>query len=114
MGMDSNTVIGFILLGLLLFVYLYTSTKGSQELQRQKQRYDDSVAAVKAIQDANARLKDTSKNSTVAPDTTGFNPALSGTEKTLVVENEVMKVVFTNRGGQPKQVTLKNYKAFDS
>ncbi len=44
MGMDRNTVIGFVLLGLLLFAYLYISTKNSQELQKQKQLYDDSVA----------------------------------------------------------------------
>ena len=102
MGMDRNTVIGFVLLGLLLFTYLFISTKNSQELQRQKQLIEDSVARVKALQDANAKLHDTSQNKSRIVDTTGFNRALSGSEKLLEVENDVMKVVFTNKGGQPK------------
>ena len=44
MGMDRNTVIGFVLLGLLLFAYLYNSTKNSQELQKQRQLMEDSIA----------------------------------------------------------------------
>jgi YidC/Oxa1 family membrane protein insertase len=115
MGMDRNTVIGFVLLGLLLFTYLFISTKNSQELQRQKQLFQDSVARVKALQDANTKLHDTAQNkSVVVVDTTGFNRALTGSEKTLEVENDVIRVTFSNKGGQPKVVELKKYKSFDS
>ena len=113
MGMDRNTVIGFVLLGILLFVYLFISTKNSHELQRQRQFYDDSVAKVKLQQDAQARLQDSLKNKNVAVDTTGINRAISGTEKFFTVENELIKVIFTNKGGQPKEVQLKNFKSFD-
>lgn len=37
-----------------------------------------------------------------------------GTEKLDSVENDVMKVVFTNKGGFVKHVVLKNYKSYDS
>jgi YidC/Oxa1 family membrane protein insertase len=117
MGMDKNTVIGFVLLGLLLFVYLFISTKNSQELAKQKKLFDDSIAVVKAHQDSMARLKDTSKNKTaiIAPvDTTGINKAFSGTEHLLTVENDVLKIVFTNKGAQPKEVELKKFNSFDS
>ena len=114
MGMDRNTVIGFVLLGVLLFVYLFTSTKNSHELQKQKQLYDDSVARIKLQQDAQAHLQDSAKNKNIVIDTTGFNKAVSGSEKLVTVENDLVKVIFTNKGGQPKEVQLKNFKSFDS
>jgi YidC/Oxa1 family membrane protein insertase len=36
-------------------------------------------------------------------------PAVQGTEKEVVLENEVMKVTLTSRGGRIKNVVLKNY-----
>lgn len=115
MGMDRNTVIGFVLLGILLFLYLFISSKNSQDFQKQKKLYDDSVAMVKAHQDSIARLKDTVKSKTVVViDTTGFNKAVGGTEQLLTVENEVMKIVFTNKGAQPKEIELKKFNAYDS
>ena len=116
MGMDRNTIIGFVLLGLLLFVYLYVSTKNSHELERQRKLAEDSIANVKARQQAAIRLQDTTAaNKTVTlADTTGFNGALNGTEQRLTVENEVIRVVFSNKGGQPVEVELKNFKSYDS
>ncbi len=118
MGMDRNTVIGFVLLGILLFAYLYISTKNSNELQRQRRVAEDSIAnVIKARQMAEAKQRDTAKSAaaTAGPvDTTGFNAAFVGTEHLLTVENEVMKVVFSNKGGQPVSVELKQFKGYDS
>jgi YidC/Oxa1 family membrane protein insertase len=115
MGMDRNTVTGFVLLGILLFLYLFISSKNNQDFQKQKKLYDDSVAVVKAHQDSMARLKDTVKNKTaVVIDSTGFNPAIAGKEQLLTVENDVMKIVFTNKGAQPKKIELKKFNAYDS
>ena len=116
MGMDRNTVIGFVLLAILLFLYLFVSTRSTQELQRQKKLFDDSVANVKLRQDALAKMKDTAKTQQVVAlkDTTGFNRAFSGTEQLISVENEVMKVVFSTRGGQPREVILKKFRGYDS
>jgi YidC/Oxa1 family membrane protein insertase len=114
MGMDRNTVIGFVLLGLLLFAYLYNSTKNSQELQREKQIHDDSIARVKAFKDAQLASQDSVNHGSKPVDTVGFNKALNGPEKLTSVENDDIKIVFTNRGGQPKEVILKHFKSFDS
>ena len=113
MGMDRNTIIGFVLLGLMLFAYLYISTKNSQELQRQKQIFDDSVARLKLQVAPMAKVDDSAKNRTVLLDTSGFNRAINGGEKLLIVENELMKIVFTNKGGQPKQIELKKFNSYD-
>ncbi|HXB05861.1 MAG TPA: membrane protein insertase YidC [Puia sp.] len=119
--MDRNTVIGFVLLGLLLFLYLYLSTKNSHELEAQRKHIADSVAFVTKAREAAAeaqRQAAGTKPDSVAVaqpvDTTGFNPAFKGTEQLLTVENELVKVVFSNKGGQPVDVQLKKYKAYDS
>ncbi|WP_240966270.1 membrane protein insertase YidC [Pseudoflavitalea sp. G-6-1-2] len=108
--MDRNTVIGFVLLAVLLFVYLFTSTKNSQQAQLAKQRFEDSVALVKFKADSIAALKDAATK-TAAYDSTVQTPQ---TEALTVVENEVLKITFTNKGGRPAKVELKNYKSYDS
>lgn len=120
MGMDRNTVIGFVLLGVLLFVYLYTSTKNSHELEAQRKRESDSIAVVTRIKEAAARAAEAKKDSaaakgTVSADTlTGINKAQNGTEHLVTIENDLIKVVFSNKGGQPVDVELKKFKSYDS
>lgn len=113
--MDRNTVIGFVLLGILLFAYLFISTRNSQELQKQKLLFDDSVSRVKMQQDMAARARDTATFKAPAVDTSvGFNKAIAGSERTLEIENDLLKIVFSNKGGQPKQVELKKFTSYDS
>jgi len=121
MGFDRNTVIGFVLLGVLLFIYLYTSTKNSHELEAQRKHIADSVAFVTKVREdaaaaaaAAAKKDTTATGAPVAVDTTGFNPALNGTEHFVTVENDLVKVIFSNKGGQPVDVELKKFKAYDS
>ena len=58
--MDRNTVIGFVLLAVLLFLYLYLSTKSSQDLQVQKTKADQIPwQNVKKKQDSITGSKDT-------------------------------------------------------
>jgi YidC/Oxa1 family membrane protein insertase len=59
-SMDRNTIIGFVLLGVLLFIYLFISSKNSRELQIQRQRQEDSLAKIELAKQeaAAARLKD--------------------------------------------------------
>jgi YidC/Oxa1 family membrane protein insertase len=120
MGMDRNTVIGFVLLGLLLFVYLFINTKSSHELEAQRKHVQDSIAFVnkvkeqaaeKAATQAAAARKDTTK---AVVDTTGFNKAFSGTEQRVTLENDLVRIVFSNKGGQPVNVELKKFKSYDS
>ncbi|HKH60529.1 MAG TPA: membrane protein insertase YidC [Flavitalea sp.] len=107
-SMDRNTVIGFVLLAGLLFLYLFLSTKSSQELQQQKKRQQDSLALIQKTNDSVASLNDTTSRK-IAPDTAGLKSAGSGTEQLTVIENEVLKLVFTNKGGQIKSAELKKY-----
>ena len=113
--MDRNTVIGFVLLGVLLFIYLFLSTKNSHELEAQRKRAQDSIAFVQARQAAEAQARDTAKAIVARPDTLkGFEKAAQGAEQLTTIENEVIKVVFSNKGGQPVSVTIKPFKSYDS
>ncbi len=109
MNMDRNTVIGFVLLALLLFVYLFISTKNSRELQAKQQQKTDSIAQVQRVRDSIRLANDTTAKVTAAVDSNQV--ATRGVEELTVVENEVVKISFTNKGGQPKQVELKSYKS---
>ena len=112
-SMDRNTVIGFVLLAILLFAYMFISSKNSRELEVQKKRYEDSVAVVNAQKQATAAKKDTTRINTIV-DTSAAGKIFNGEEKLVTVENEVLKIVFTNKGAQAKSVKLKSYRSVDS
>src|ERR1700676_3446318 len=115
MGMDRNTIIGFVLLGILLFTYLFTATKSNQQLEKQRMHQADSLAFVKKQQEALHVTQDSVKVKVASGDSlTGFNKAIGGSEKMLTVENDLLKIVFSNKGGQPKEVILKHFKLYDS
>ncbi|ULQ58075.1 membrane protein insertase YidC [Flavihumibacter rivuli] len=115
-SMDRNTIIGFVLLGVLLFVYLFVASRNSQELQIKKQAYEDSirkVEAAKAVAVKKAKVDTAAAIAAVDSNATGWARAIAGQESFQVVENELMAIRFTNKGGQPYDVTLKNYKKAD-
>lgn len=117
MNFDRNTIIGFVAMMALLFGYIYFTQRQSGALEAETKRKADSTAQVKAaakkIADERAKTQAAANPDTAqAPAAAGdFQPAL--TEQLTVVENEVMKVSFTNKGGYPKSVELKNYKRYD-
>lgn len=117
MKTDKNTVIGFVLLGLLFFLYFWYSNKQQNELLVVKQRQEDSLRRVNAAkikpQDTiAARLDSLKRDSAVRISAAGdFTTAAIGVEQLITVENKVMKITFTNKGAQVKSVVLKNYKS---
>ena len=85
MNMDRNTVIGFVLLAILLFIYLFVSTKNSRELEAIRVRQEDSLTRVQLVKDSMARVKDTlTAQAKLDTTTTGFRTA--GQEKLIDVE----------------------------
>jgi YidC/Oxa1 family membrane protein insertase len=115
MGMDRNTVIGFILIGALLIGMFYMNSQSNQAYLREKKRVEDSIAATRPKVDtilakADALKTDSLKN---AQKQLPANFIADTVEKLTVLENEVLKVTFTNKGGQPKEVQLKKFETFD-
>ncbi len=116
--MDRNTVIGFVLLALLFFGYFYYTRQGQLTVERQKQHIQDSLnkihpkvdtsltAAGASRDSAFAKIKSDSIVGTIIQDT-------SGKEQLIEVESKLLKITFSNKGGQPKKIQIKKFKTFD-
>ncbi|HWI94297.1 MAG TPA: membrane protein insertase YidC [Flavisolibacter sp.] len=121
MNFDRNTVIGFILLAVLFFGFFYYTNQQQAALQVKAQKekaYKDSVARVDSIAKSHeiksAPSTKIDSGNVAAVDSNLRFPQIQGTEQLSTVENDLIKVVFTNKGGQPKFVELKKFKAPDS
>jgi YidC/Oxa1 family membrane protein insertase len=113
--MDRNSVIGFILLGVLLVGYIVFNQKQQVKSLREKAR-QDSIANLNKPK----ILTDTARGIAAQPDSArlageygAFAGSATGTEQTAVLENDLMKITFTNKGGQPDAVQLKDFKTSD-
>ena len=110
MNTDKNTVIGFILLAGLFFTYFWYTNKQQTELTAYKKHFDDSVMmlkaeAAKAAAAKNPIISDTSKQGSASASVI----ADAVQEQFTVLENDLVKVKFSNKGGQLVGVTLKKY-----
>jgi YidC/Oxa1 family membrane protein insertase len=114
MGMDRNTVIGFVLLALLFFGYFYYSKQGQLELETERQHIQDSLSRTKPkVDNSLTKVNVPKKDSSQQGATLGFQQDSLPAEQAYTLENEVLKVTFTNKGGQPKTVQLKKFKTFN-
>jgi len=117
--MDRNSMIGLGLIFLILVTFAWINQPSEAELQA-LQREKDSIAAVQRSQDSikNTQLKLSAAVDSVAkPDTIikalgSFGAAAVGTEQETILENEELKLTFSNKGGSLKQVELKKHKTY--
>lgn len=109
--MDRNSVIGFILLGVLLVGYIIFNQKQQVNSLREKAR-QDSIANLNKpktlIDTTGTAAKPDSAQ--LAADYGVFANAATGSEQNATLENELVKISFTNKGGQPETVQLKHFK----
>lgn len=117
MGMDKNTVIGFVLIGVLLIGMFVINSRSNQAYLKEKKRIEDSIAATQPKVDTTTLRLDSlradsmqvAKNKLPA----SFVVDTAKQEQFDTLENNLLKIIFTNKGGQPKIVLLKDYKTFD-
>ena len=107
MNTDKNTVIGFILLAGLFFTYFWYNNKQQAEIQAYNKHIKDSTELVKSMAEKAAAAK----NLIISDTATGAkNIADTIKEQITSLENALIKVDFSNKGGQVVGVTLKKYK----
>lgn len=109
--MDRNTIIGFVLLALLFFGYFYYSRQGQLAVEKQKQHIQDSINRLKPKVDS-VQYRDSLPQKD-RPSLSGILQDSVAKEELITVETPLVRIVFTNKGGQPKEVEIKNYKAFN-
>ena len=110
--MDRNSIIGYVLIGIVLVGYFYFIQPNSQQLEAQK-HYQDSIAAIQyekeqtlatEIQNREKELKELSKDSTSL-----FFSALNGKEEFIELSNEKLSVRISTLGGRICSATLADY-----
>ena len=118
MNFDRNTIIGFVLLAVIFIGFFVYTSREQAALQKQKMeqaKLDSAnkpkqppVVAKPVTRDTNTGIISTTDSSEY------FFTAKNGQEKLTTVETDLIRVVFTNKGGQPRTIELKNYKGPDS
>lgn len=122
MEMDRSTIVGLVLILLLFAVWQTVIAPSPEELEAQ-QRYQDSIAALNeaAMQPSAVDERATAPEQlTEMNDSTlqaefgdrygAFATAAVGTAEEVVVENDLMKVTFSTKGGNISRVELKEYR----
>ncbi|MFN8276185.1 MAG: membrane protein insertase YidC [Chitinophagales bacterium] len=110
---NSSTLVGTLLMGLLMFGFFYMNNQQQPPKPAAKQAAADTTAAANA---ATAAQPDTAIAEVTPPTpaaNTLFEQATTANERSIVLENDKMKVVVNTRGGVVSQVELKDYKTWD-
>lgn len=110
--MDKKTLIGLIVIGAILFGFTWYNASIQQKYAQEQQ-------VLTATQETEST--DTIVPEVRQPDTlqaanqlerhigSSLFQATTGTEKKIEVENDLMKVIFSNKGGKVASVVLKDY-----
>ena len=128
--MDKNSITGIVLIFLVLIGYSYFTKPSEEELAAAK-RKQDSIASVekeKTIEEA--KIKEEVKNAVpvIEPQEISestsiqnklnqygtFADVAQGENQFVTLENNLIKIKFSSKGGRVYSVELKNYETYDS
>ena len=126
--MDRSSITGIVLIIVILIGYSLLTKPSREEIAEQK-RIADSISMVR-FQEA-AALAEASKSDTVIPSTEHIQTAttpqvqnnldygiytsgLEGENAFYTLENEILKLRISKKGGKPYSVELKDYQTHDS
>lgn len=120
----DRSKIGWILIFVLLFGWMYLSMNENEKFMRAQQAYNDSIARVeqaekKAAEAANLispeekAIMDSAAMAAKSAALGVFASAANGSEQTVELSNSVVKLVFSNKGACMKSATLLKYKTYD-
>jgi len=115
MKFEKNSVIGMVLLVILLVAYFFYTRQAQIQLEVKQKQLNDSLASIAPI------TKDTIAFSAIK-DSAAPAKAIEGSiqqmgvgkESLSTIENELVSITFSNKGGQPRSVQLKKYLSGDS
>lgn len=108
MSMDKNTLVGFGLLMVLLVGYIVYNQNAEGKLQKQK--LADSIALAKKNPPLTKTKDSLQLNSASTPDSLA---PVTVPEQIFTLENEVVKIDFTNKGAFAQKAELKKYKTYN-
>jgi len=128
--MDRNSLLGLVLIGAILIGYSYLTAPTAEQLAAQ-QKTQDSIALVEKnkksavvtksevvkVADTNSVVTDTLTDSLATQELSNkygvFANAATIDTSVYTLENKLMKVNISSKGGKVKSVELKNYKNWE-
>ncbi|MGL4292738.1 MAG: membrane protein insertase YidC [Bacteroidales bacterium] len=125
--MDKNTITGFLLIGLLLFGFSWFNQPSKEQIEQQRQ-YQDSISAVLATQQQEAQkaaqaeikaqaetfVSDSARAAALENQFGVFAQSATGDDKVISLENEVLALKVSSKGGMLTEALLKKYQTYDS
>ncbi|MEI7501870.1 MAG: membrane protein insertase YidC [Paludibacter sp.] len=121
--MDKNTILGFVLIALIIIGFSQLNKPSEKQIADQK-RFNDSIALVEKTKLEVANNKSTAtalpdslvKNNTASVTSSfgDFSVSAVGAEKFYTLENELVKLTFSNKGGRVYSAQLKKFSKRDS
>ncbi|MEY4867917.1 MAG: hypothetical protein RIT36_816 [Bacteroidota bacterium] len=115
MKFEKNSVIGIALLAILFIAYFYFTRQGQLELEAKQKQIRDSIAAIQpVIKDTVAAVEAKTDAAALVGTPGAFVQQGTIAASTSVLENDLVKITFSNQGGRPTAVELKQYKSIDS
>ena len=127
--MDKNTIIGLVLIVLIIVGFSIMNRPTEEQLERQR-RYNDSIAWVRKAelekQEAirTAKMLAEQQSEAVADSAAArqqlqdvygvFAGSVMGTDTLYVLENDLLRVRISSKGGRIYSAELKNYRTHDS
>ena len=124
--MNKNTIIGFVLIGVVLVVFSWLNRPTPEQLAAQ-QRYNDSIAQVEMAQKADlkkqqqasaaktavAAVADSTANEAVRNSLGAFANAMTGKDDSITLQNDKVEIRISNKGGSVSYARLKEYDRYN-
>ena len=121
--MDRNSIIGIVIIAVIFVVFSIVNKKPAEQLAEEK-RINDSIRKVEEIAQREAELEKLKKelNQPVATENAvEMTPVAEVKVKVdtvdyrkIILENDLIRVVLSEKGGRPVSVELKDYMRYDS
>ncbi|SNR37611.1 membrane protein insertase YidC [Lutibacter flavus] len=120
---DFNSLIGFVLLGAIMLWWMYTNQPTPEELEAEKNKQTEQVqeetissSFEKSENNTQTVLQGTDSISLANAKSQLGDFAYSATvaDSETILENDVLKLVISNKGGQIKEALIKNFVTYDS
>ena len=114
--MDKNTITGLVLIAILLVGFSFLSRPSKEQLEAQ-QRYYDSIALVQQREadlkaKAEAALANEKETETLDSTSLFFN-ARQGADSLITIQNNLVELTISSKGGSIYSATLKEYMGQD-
>ncbi len=125
--MDKNSITGLVLITVILALFWWMNKPSEEELKAKKRQLD-SLSQVEQLKAQEAAIEAAKATKTVTPQDISkkaaadsvqvqssgiLAPYIDGSQKLITLENNLIKVTLSNKGGRIYSVELKDFKTHD-